>query len=328
MQRIAESENVQPGLFARREPPRVRLAIAAWGLVVSGEVSLAAWADLGVEALRERYSRNERTATTVTADARRLFRYLQAVGAKRWEDVTCELVTRWFWAARPDRAGRLSKVSPSTAGKRQWYALACFEELARLGAPINPSELIGPRIPRHGAAVPARPLTDDEAQRARRHADTPLVTSRRPLLLAGAFGGGTATEIAALRLRDLNIAESTITFSGDAARTNPLDGWSIAAFQRWLHNQPEAPDADAPLCVTPGMDLFRGAQSVSVRLGEVLREAGLMGRPGVTARSLRLTTARAVLNRDGIEAAALFLGAVSLDTTAAALGHCWRDSDV
>lgn len=154
------------------------------------------------------------------------------------------------------------------------------------------------------------------------------MTSRRPLLLAGAFGGGTATEIAALRLRDLDPAAGTVTFSGDAARTNPLDGWSIAALQRWLHNQPEAPDVDAPLCVTRGMDLFRGAQSVSVRLGAVLREAGLMGRPGVTARSFRLTTARAVLDRDGIEAAARFLGAVSLDTTAAALEHSWQDSDV
>ncbi len=250
------------------------------------------------------------------------------MGAVRWEDVTCELVTRWLWAARPDRAGRLAEVSASTAGKRQWHALVCFEELARLGAPIDPSALVGPRIARHSAAAPARPLTDGEAQLARRHADTPLVTSRRPLLLAGAFGGGTATEIAGLRLRDLDLAAGTVTFSGDAARTNPLDGWSIAAFQRWLLNQPEAPDPDAPLCVTPGMDLFRGAQSVSVRLGAVLREAGLMGRPGITARSLRLTTARAVLDCDGIEAAARFLGAVSLDTTAAALGHCWRDSDV
>ena len=328
MQRIADSRIVQQRIFARGQPPRMQLAIAGWGLVVSGDVSLAAWADLGVGALRERYSRNERTAATVAADARRLFRYLQAMGAERWEDVTCELVTRWFWAARPDRAGRLAEVSASTAGKRQLYARVCFEELERLGAPINPSALIGPRIERPAAQVSARPLADSEAARARRHADTPLVTSRRPLLLAAAFGGGTATEIAALRLRDLDLAAGTVTFSGHASRTNPLDGWSIAAFQRWLHNQPEAPDADAPLCVTSGMDLFRGAQSVSVRLGDVLREAGLMGRPGVTARSFRLTTARAVLDRAGIEAAARFLGAVSLDTTAAALGHSWRDNDV
>ena len=105
MERIADFRFVQLGLFARAgapQPPRVRLALEGWGLVVGGEVLLAAWADLGVEALRERYSRNERTATTMTADVRRLFRYLQAMGANRLEDVTCELVTRWFWAARPE----------------------------------------------------------------------------------------------------------------------------------------------------------------------------------------------------------------------------------
>ena len=295
---------------------------------MGGETSLAVWAALAVETVWARYAGNERTAATVAAEIRRLFRYLQAMGANRCEDVTCEQVTRWFWASRPDRAGRLAEVSASTAAKRQWYALVCFEELARLGAPIDAAALVGPRIARPTARVSARSLADGEAAAARRHADTPLVTSRRPLLLAAAFGGGTATEIAALRLRDLDLAAGTVTFLGNAARTNPLDGWSIAAIQRWLHNQPEAPDTDAPLCVTSGMDLFRGAQSVSVRLGDVLREAGLMGRPGVTARSFRLTTARAVLDRAGIEAAARFLGAVSLDTTAAALGHSWRDSDV
>ena len=108
-----------------------------------GEASLAVWAALAVEAIWARYARNERTAVTVAAEIRRLFRYLQAMGATRCEDVTCELVTRWFWAARPDRAGRMLDVSASTAGKRQWYALVCFEELARLGAPINPSALVG-----------------------------------------------------------------------------------------------------------------------------------------------------------------------------------------
>lgn len=306
---------------------RAVLCGTGWWLAVTGETRLAVWADVGVGALWERYSGNERTAATMAADARRLFRYLEATGARELGDVACERVLAWCWAARPDRTGRLSAVSAATARQRQWTAFVCFEELARLGAAIEPALVVGQRILRPARQVSARPLTDGEADLARRHADTPLVTSRRPLLLAGGFGGGTATEIAALRLRDIDLDAGTVTFSGKAARTNPLDGWSVAAVQRWLHNQPEVPDADAPLCVTSGVDLFRGAQSVSVRLGDVLREAGLMGRPGVTARSFRLTTARAVLDSDGIEAAARFLGAVSLDTAAAALGHAWRDSD-
>ena len=308
-------------------PRWLRLGIDAWRLAVSGDRSLVAWAAVAVEAMSARYERNERTAATVAADVRRLFRYLRAMGVTGLEGVTCDLVTRWCWAARPDRAGRLGDVSAATARQRQWIALACFEELARLGAPIDPAALIGPRIPRPGMQVSARPLNISEADLVRSHADSGLMTSRRPLQVAFAFAGGTATEIALLRLRDLDMAAGTVTFSGGTARTNPLDEWSIETFRRWLRSQPQAPDSDAPVCVSEGLGLARGARSVSVRLGDVLREAALMGRPGVTARSIRLTTARRVLDEHGIEAAARFLGAVSLDTTAAALQHPWRDSD-
>ena len=63
---------------------------------------------------------------------------------------------------------------------------------------------------------------------------------------------------------------------------------------------------------------------MSVRLGEVLRDAGLKGTPGVTARSLRLTTAKQILDTDGLAAAAHFLGSPSLDNTAKALDFDWR----
>ena len=222
-------------------PRRLRLGLAAWALAVSGDTSLAAWAAAAVEALLVRYARNEQTAATVAADARRLFRYLQAMGVTGLEGVTCELVTRWCWAARPDRLGRLGDVSAATARQRQWIALVCFEELVRLGAPIGATALIGPRIQRSGMQVSARPLNPGEAGLVRAHADSGLVTSRRPLQVAFAFASGTATEIAALRMGDIDLAASTVTFSGDAARTNPLDGWSIETFRRWLRSQPQDP---------------------------------------------------------------------------------------
>ena len=308
-------------------PRWLRLPLAAWMLAVSGDRSLAVWAAVAVEALLVRYGRNERTAATVVAEARRLFRYLRNSGVEKLEDLTRALVLGWCWAARPDRGGRLSDVSAATARQRQWIALVCFEELAKRGAPIDPAALVGPRVARPDAQVSARPLNSGEADLVRSHADSGLMTSRRPPQVAAAFAGGTATEIALLRLRDLDLAAGTVTFSGDTARTNPLDGWSIETFGRWLLSQPQTPDSDALVCVSEGLGLARGARSVSVRLGDVLRDAGLMGRPGVTARSIRLTTARQVLDGHGIEAAARFLGAVSLDTTAAALQHPWRDSD-
>ena len=308
-------------------PRWLRLGLGVWRLVVSGEQSLAAWAAVAAEAMLVRYARNERTAATMAADARRLFRYLHAVGATRLREVTCDLVLGWCWAARPDRAGRLPEVSASTAWKRQWIALVCFEELARLGAPIDPVALVGPRIERPAAQTSARPLSDEEFDLARTHSDTELITSRRPLLFAMACSGGTATEIAALQRQDIDFAAGTVSFTGAAARTNPLDEWSIATARRWLLNQPQAPALDAAVCVTDGLDLARGARSVSVRLGDVLRDAGLSGIPGVTARSIRLTTAHRILDTDGIEAAARFVGAVSLDAVAAALRHDWRCSD-
>lgn len=308
-------------------PLWVGLARRSWGLIVLDDDSLGVWAELAVEAVRARYARNERTAATVAAEIRRLFRFLQAMGAARFGDVACELVTRWCWAARPDRAGRFGRVSASTARQRQWYALVCFEELARLGAPVDAAALVGPRISRPAAPVSARPLDDEEFALAREHSDSELVTSRRPLLFAMACAGGTATEIATLQRRDIDFNGGAVTFTGDATRTNPLDEWSQTTARRWLLNQPHLPALDEPVCVNPGVDTIRGARSVAVRLGGVLADAGIAGRPGVTARSIRLTTARRVLHRDGIEAAARFLGAVSLDVVAAALRHDWRHRD-
>ena len=224
-------------------PRWLRLGIDAWMLAVSGDRSLAVWAAVAIEALSARYARNERTAATVAADVRRLFRYLRAMGVTGLEGVTCDLVTRWCWAARPDRAGRLPDVSAATARQRQWIALVCFEELAQLGAPIDPAALIGPRIPRPGMQVSARPLNISEADLVRSHADSGLMTSRRPLQVAFAFAGGTATEIALLRLGDLDLAAGTVTFCGDTARTNPLDGWSVETLGGGCVASPRPPTA-------------------------------------------------------------------------------------
>ena len=84
---------------------------------------------------------------------------------------------------------------------------------------------------------------------------------------------------------------------------------------------------DERLCVIDRLDAARATHSVTVQLGQVLQAAGIAGRPGVTARSFRLTSARRILDAEGIEAAARFLGSVSLDSTAAALGYRWGQHD-
>ena len=125
----------------------------------------------------------------------------------------------------------------------------------------------------------------------------------------------------------MDLDAEAVAFSGESARVNPLGSWSARTIGLWLSNQPNLPAPDELLCVGEGLSEERAAHSVTVRLSRVLRDAGLAGRPGVTARSLRLTTARHILEHSDIAAAARFVGAVSLDATAAALGYDWRSGD-
>ena len=82
--------------------------------------------------------------------------------------------------------------------------------------------------------------------------------------------------------------------------------------------------ADGALCVNEGLPLDRATHSVTVRLRDVIRSAGLASKPLVTARSIRLATAEQVRQASGIEAAARFLGNNSLDATATALAYRWK----
>ncbi len=325
--------SVRPGtrqlrLFDPQQPAGVpvwvRLVQTASELAMSGSLLLERWRPVVVGAVAERYRQNARTAQKIAAEAARLFRFMAASGAECWSDVSSALVLEWCWAARRDRSGVHRRAAPATARNRQWTALTVFREAVALGVPIDPEALAGERIPRPKKVESARPLTDEELASARSHADTGLGLSRRPLLLALASAGGTASEIAAVRWSDINLDAGTVHFNGAAARTCLLDEWGICTVRRFVQNRPV--QADEFVGVTAAGSIpERAAHSVTVRLGQILQDAGISGRPGVTARSFRLTTARKILDGESIEAAARSLGAVSLDTVADALGHDWRN---
>ena len=306
---------------------RLRLALWGWRLLVTGDRLLAGWEPLVLAELRRRFGGNEATAQKVVAEAARLFRYWAISGASKWADLDAAMTVEWCWRPRAHRGG-FGRVSQSTARNRQWAALELCKAAADLGAPIDPSALIGARIARPTAYTSARPLTDHEDRLVCRRAESALAWSGLGVLVAAARSGGTPKEIAALRLGDVDLEAATVAFGGPAARVNPLDGWSVKMMRRFLANQRSEPRGTGDLlCVSDGSDPVRSAHSVTVRLGTVLRDAGLKGRPGVSARSIRLTTARRVLESDGIEAAARFLGVPSLDTAAAALRYDWRRGD-
>lgn len=278
-----------------------------------------------LDAVRIRFASNVGTAEKLVAEIQRLFRYLAAVGILDLLDATPDHVLAWCWAARRRGSGRHRRAKQATARNRQWAALVAFEEAARLGAPINPRRLVGERIARP-SAVSARPLTDDEDRRARDHADAGLVATRRSVMLVLSYAGGTASEVAAVRMGDIDLDAGAVAFSGAAARIGSLDEWGVETLWRFVRNNPPLA-VGALLCVTDAATVSRAPHTVTVRLGHVLQDAGLSGLPGVTARSFRLTTARRVLDGHGIEAAARFLGSPSLDGTAAALGYRWGHDD-
>lgn len=323
-------EWAQLRLFAGEEPtavpapPHARVAIGGWVRVVMGDLAVAGWRPLILEALRLRYGRNHHTLARVLRDAEAMLRFLVAVGAIGWADVDHETVMQWCWAARRGPRGRYRQVAASTARSRQYVAKAVFEEASRLGAPIDVAALIGERIGTDPHEAISRPLEADETNLVRANADSPLIGSRRSLIVALAFAGGSATAIAAVRMCDIDPEAATVTFRHDLPRTNSLNDWSAHTVRVWLKCRPVPPQPDELVCVTAKVSAASAHQSISARLAMVVREAGLKGRPGVTPNSIRLTSGRAVLEAEGIEAAARFLGARSLDRAAAALGHVWQ----
>lgn len=295
---------------------------------MTGDEPLAEWQPLVLAGLHQRHDANEVTAHKLDAEGSRLFKFWDVNGASKWRDIDADLNTQWYWLPRGGRGGVLKPVRPSTARNRQWASLELLNIAAELGAPIDPMALIGERIARPADATQARPCTDDEDRRIRRRAESALARSRIGVIVAAAYGGGTPKETAAVRLDDVDLESATIGFRGPAARVNSLDEWSVAMIRRFLANQGNRPLRSSDLlCVSEATASARRAHSIAVRLGRVLRDAGLKDVPGVTARSIRLTTARRLLESDGIETAARFLGSPSLDTTANALQYRWYDDD-
>ena len=163
------------------------------------------------------------TVQKLQAEAARLFAYWDAVGIKTLNDLVAEVTVEWCWKPRYSKKSKLGEVSQATARNRQWAALEVLNMLVRLGADIDPRELIGERVVRPSIYVSARPLTDEEDRIVRRRAESKLARSRIGMLVGLSYCGGTAKEIAALRVCDIDLDTRTVSFGGRSARVNPLD---------------------------------------------------------------------------------------------------------
>lgn len=273
-----------------------------------------------VAQLRDVHHRqNQATAKKAIEIVSGFVRYARGVGVRQLADVDLEIIEDYCWLAS-HRHGRPSDVSSTTAANRQAHLRKAFQILVELGlwAGDNP---VGKPIPRDKGEA-SRPLTMKELDRVRAFAESGLFVGTRSLLIALTEAGGSAEEVAAVRAADINLDDLTVTFTGEAARTNPMTEWGASVVRAIA--KAGGLRADGALCVNEGLPLDRATHSVTVRLRDVIRSAGLASKPLVTARSIRLATAEQVRQASGIEAAARFLGNNSLDATATALAYRWK----
>ena len=314
--------------FGRRLSSRWRrwavLAARFEATAMTGDLSLDEARDLAGAATAVRFA-NPATRRKLTTLTGWLFRYLTTAGAQNWADVTPAMAEGWCSAAAR-RRDRWAAPAASTVRNRQWALTVVCDALEAAGVEVDPALRPG-REPRPGTPRRSRPLTGPELDLVRAYADRGLLGSRRSAMVALAEAGASPAEIASVRACDVDLAAGTVRLGVDRPRVNPLTGWGSEAIRRVLVVNGIDPAAHTRLCVTDSVSPRQGAQSVATRLCDVIRDAGLAGAEAVTGGSIRLTAAAEVLAQDGIEAAARFLAARSLDAAAAALGHDWKHTD-
>ena len=188
-------------------------------------------------------------------------------------------------------------------------SLGVWEHLPPVGPPIQRDYTDG-----------SLPLTTEQLLRVEQAVSGSLFTSRASFLVVLSEAGADAGELAATTWADIDLDDGTVTFNLDSPRTNPLTPWGIEVLSAASRKGFEPRQR---LCIHNTTSIRSGAQSVTVGLSNLLRDAGLGRVPGVTARSIRLGVAQQVLHTDGLEAAARFLGSRSLDSTAASLRYEW-----
>ena len=318
-QQACECLSDQPRLFAVggcRGLPRLPIVLQAAALVMVGVQQIAAWVPVLLDTLAVRYRANPATARSVAAKSRKLLRYLISAGDGTWGSVTPEMSLSWCWAASPDQSGRYRDVSAGTARMRAWVAGALLEAAESLGAGIDANRLRPRPISQQPSMAAMRPLTEAEARLVRANSRSGIIATTLPVLVGLAFAGASASEIARVAAAHIDADRGFVRLSGDRARVNPIDEWARTEIAFHLRNRTDL-DPHAPLCISAGLTLDRATHSVTVRLRRVLVDAGISHRRGVTARSIRYTTAHRICHAHGIVAAARFLGARSLDDTAA-----------
>jgi len=297
---------------------RMLLLVAALSAMDADRIPLATVRTLGLNTLQLQYSSAPGTAAKYVKEASRFFTQLEASGVEYFDEIEPDHADAFFWSASVV-SGRLSDVSATTASNRRSIIQSLLRELEHLG--ITPSaDLLGPPIHRN-QPEPARLLTHHEMQRIRNECTGGFLFTFAPWFVALSEAGGTASEIAEVRGADVDLDHGVVRFHGRNARHGPLSTWGIDTLGLVVAQSPLVDDQR--VCCGADLSPERAAHSVTAGMHRILRDAGFARDRQVSARSIRYTFARRVLEELGIESAALFLGSESLDATARALAHEW-----
>lgn len=287
-------------------------------LLMSDRVPLAAALDVALRHIELIHAANGMTQSKYRRETNKFFTLARLHGAEFLDEIRAETVEDYIWEATRHR-GAVADVKSTTASNRQTILRVVFDRLRELGLWTGP-DIVGAPI-RRQAGEASRPATPAELQRLRSFAENGLFVTGRSALLALAEAGATAEETALVTSKDLDLDRGTVRLRGRTDRVNPLSGWGAERLAAYLERA--SLGEDQPLCVSAALPLDRAAHSVTVRLRQILKDAGLIGRRRLTARSIRLGAALSILENDGLEAAARFLGDSSLDITAASLQYEW-----
>lgn len=261
--------------------------------------------------------------------AERFSRYAAASGATRLSDVDEQIARGFILARGRSRHGHISDSALATHHLRRTVLRVLFRTARGLNLVSTDPTMDIDLPPRTTQAT--RPLTDDEAELVRRHAESRIRRTRHAAAVALAGAGAHTGEIGHLHIADLDLDSARVWVHGSKrtrARWCPLDAWQIRVLQERAayirERNPDRQDARLPLA-TSGLGSDAQLQArVCVALGNVLTWAGLGREADLRPASITTHSAAALYARTGrLEDVATRLGLSSLDRASDAIGYNW-----
>jgi len=266
----------------------------------------------------------EQANARMLAEIGRFCAYLEALGLDALDAVT-ESQVRDFVAQPIQRRGGLwDEASISTKHTRRSAVRLLFRTARSLHLATSDPSIDVDLPPRSSRKT--RPLTDDEEALGRIWAQPTLNSTRHPAAWALAQATATSSELAALRVGNLDLDNQRVWIQGNENSRNPrwgqLTEWGVQRIEARLEAIGDAPDR--PL-VTDALASRNSAQvSATTAISEILQAAGLSQEPGIVPSSLPAWAGRKVMeDTERIDLAAAALGVRSLDQALDIIGWEW-----